>query len=132
MLMCACVRSTATYVPSIAEEAVLHAHGARVTSHLPLIGAWPRYGEWFSCLIGHAHVEDVFCELVHRVAARRRAAHVHLQRSGRHVGERDLDLHQMVLALGERQTIRDGRLRIRRGRGDKNEHPDAHQEHARC
>ena len=46
--------------------------------------------------------------------------------------ERDLDLHQMVLALGERQTIRDGRLRRRRGHGDTNETQTRTQKHARC
>ena len=102
-------------VDAVAEDAVLHPHGARVAGDVPLVRVGPRDGERLPRFVGDPHVEDVLRELVDRVAPWRRTAHAHLQRSRRHIGERDVHLHQVVFALREREPIRHRRLRLGRG-----------------
>ncbi len=69
-------------------------------------------------------VEHVLRELVHRVAARRRAAHPRLERPAGHVRKRHLDLRVVMFGCGERDAVRHRRLR----ESAKRQHEDGEDE----
>ena len=102
-------------VDAIAEDAVADHHRAVVAGHVPLVQAGPHRGERLALAVGDPDVEDVLGKFVQGVAARRRAAHPHLQRAGRDVGERGVHLHPAVFGLRERNAVADGGLRPRHG-----------------
>ena len=104
-------------VGTIAEHTVAHRHRAVVARHVPLMQVRPHRGQRLALAVGDAHVEDVLGELVEGVAARRRAAHPHLEGSGGDVGEGGVHLHPAVLGRGERHAVNDRGLGGGGGRG---------------
>jgi len=106
-------------VHTITEDFVADAHGPLVSRDVPFVRVRAGERERRARRIGRVDVVDVLGELVQRIPARRRSAHPDLEGPRRHVGERDLDLHPVMLGLWKRQPIGDRRLgKRRRGEGD--------------
>ena len=101
-------------VDLIAEHLVADAHRAAVAADVPLARIRTLDRQRRAGAVVHLDVVDVPCELVNGVSAGRRPRHHDLERARRHLGERDLDLHPMMLRLGKADAIGHGRLRERR------------------
>ena len=72
-------------------------------------------------------VVDVLGELVQRVSARRRPAHTKLEGRRRHGRERRVDLHPVMLRLGNAEPIHDSRRRVK-GHVQRGHEDDDHDE----
>ena len=116
-------------VDVVAVDLVDDAHGAVVAADVPPIRIGPRRLQHLALPVERAKLEDVLRVFVDRVAAGRRPAHARLERAGRHVGKRHVDLGVVMLG-GERDAIGHWRLR-RRGRRQRDEaqHESAHKTH---
>ena len=106
-------------VDAIGEHAIADADRAAMVLDPPDVQARPRRRQRPAGAVGNLHIEDVLRELVQRVAARRAAAHVDLDRIRGDVAEHDLDVHQVPYVVGEGQSVLDGRLGP--GRGGRHE-----------
>ena len=93
----------------VAEDLVDDAHGAVVTGDVPLVHVRPREGERRALAVERFEGEDVLRELVHRVASGRRPAHPRVKRLPTDPLDGHLDLHPVMLRLGEGNAIGDGR-----------------------
>ena len=109
MLMCACVVSTARYVPSTRSPYTLYftVSAAAVRGHRPAVRIGARRRQLAAAWIEDVDVVDVLREVVQRVAARRRSAHPQLERRLIEIVEIDLHLHPAVLRLGKREAVLD-------------------------
>ena len=105
-------------VRAIAEDAITDANVRRVLGNDPLMRCRVRHAQGGARRVRDADVEHVLRELMKRVASRRRAAHVQLERCRRQVGERELDLHPAMLGFREAQSIGNRRL-SKRACGDR-------------
>ncbi len=102
-------------VATISKQRVRHVHGPVVSRHRPPVGIGARDGEDLSLGVGRLERVDVLRELVQRVAPRGRAAHAHLEGTGRHAGERRGDLGLVVRGVGKGYLVGDRRGRAAGG-----------------
>ena len=111
-LRCACVASTPGVgaVDAVGEQPIAHAHRAAVARDAPDVQVRPRRRQRPPGAVGDLQLEDVLGELVQRVAARRAAAHVDVERIGRDVAEDHLDVDDVPHVVGEGQAVVDGGL----------------------
>jgi len=106
-------------VDAIAEDAIVHAYLRSMLRHVPFVRVHVRHRKRSALSIHDPEVEDVLREVVQRVASGRGSAHQQLQRHGRQIAQRHVDVHQPVVAIRERQRVGDGSLRERIGNAGK-------------
>ena len=99
-------------VDAIAEHLVAHRHAAPVFADGPAGRIGPRDRQLAAVGPRGVHVVHVLREIVQRIAARRRYAHAQLERRVAELGEHGLDLHPVMLWLGNADAIGDGSRRV--------------------
>jgi hypothetical protein len=100
-------------VDPIAEHFVANPHRSAVAADVPLRRTGACHGQRPARAVIDLDVVDVLGELVDGVPPGRGARHHHFERSRRHVGERDFDLHAVVFGFRKADAIGDRRLRQR-------------------
>ncbi len=88
-------------VDAIAVHLVFHGGAAAVAARVPAVRIRSRGLDLTPVRRRDVHVVHVLGEVVQRVPARRRSAHPQLERARSEVWERRLDLHPVMLRLGE-------------------------------